>query len=459
MSRFVSTAELRSRFAAALSALYAREVPAYRTLVEVTQRVNAQVRRREGRSAGDGDRVDVERHGAIRVGSARELAAVARLFAGLGMHPVGCYDLRASGVPVVATAFRPIEQDELAANPFRVFTSMLTLDDRTSFTQDLADRAQRFLDARRLLSEELLVLADRAAANGGLDHDDAAALVTQAAASFQLTTTPVDRTWYAELAAVSPVAADIAGVPTTHLNHLTPRVLDIDELWQQMTQAGVEMIPEIQGPPRWDGPDVLLRQTSFQALAERRLFREPDGSTSEGRLRVRFGEVEARGIALTPVGAELYATALHDVDARCAAEPDVPRQVVLRQVWERTFPHTERELLLRGLGVFTVAPVLDRARDGREPAGSLLELLDAGFLTATPVGYEDFLPRSAAGIFRSNLDGAPRAASGGKDRYDGDRLEGILDRPLHDAHDLYRQQADRSVRDSLTLLGLQEART
>ena len=69
-------------------------------------------------------------------------------------------------------------------------------------------------------------------------------------------------------------------------------------LYRRMQQRGVEMIDEIQGPPRWDGPDVLLRQTSFRALAEPRLMREADGTVAPGELRVRFGEVEARGIAL-----------------------------------------------------------------------------------------------------------------------------------------------------------------
>ena len=43
------------------------------------------------------------------------------------------------------------------------------------------------------------------------------------------------------------------------------------------------MIDEIQGPPRWDGPDVLLRQTSFRALAEPRRFRAADGSRQHRR--------------------------------------------------------------------------------------------------------------------------------------------------------------------------------
>ena len=86
---------------------------------------------------------------------------------------------------------------------------------------------------------------------------------------------------------------------STHINHLTPRVLDIDELYARMQARGIAMIDAIQGPPRWDGPDVLLRQTSFRALAEPRAFRRADGSVHEASLRVRFGEVEARGIALT----------------------------------------------------------------------------------------------------------------------------------------------------------------
>ena len=43
----------------------------------------------------------------------------------------------------------------------------------------------------------------------------------------------------------------------------------------------IEMIDEIQGPPRWHGPDVLLRQTSFRALAEPRTFREPSSRASD----------------------------------------------------------------------------------------------------------------------------------------------------------------------------------
>src|SRR3954462_11709291 len=92
--------QLRAAFARHLAAMYGREVPAYETLVEVTREVNAEVVAREGGAAerlGGLARVTPERHGAIRVGSPRELAQAARVFAPFGMHPVGFYDLRDAG--------------------------------------------------------------------------------------------------------------------------------------------------------------------------------------------------------------------------------------------------------------------------------------------------------------------------------------------------------------------------
>ena len=67
----------------------------------------------------------MERHGAIRVGTAEELATLRRMFAIMGMYPVSYYDLSQAGVPVHSTAFRPIDDAALARNPFRIFTSLL----------------------------------------------------------------------------------------------------------------------------------------------------------------------------------------------------------------------------------------------------------------------------------------------------------------------------------------------
>ncbi len=447
--------ELRARFAVALAEMYGAEVPAYTTLVEVSRAVNADVAAalsQQGAEVGrygSLERVTAERHGAIRVGSERELEQVGRVFAAFGMHPVGFYDLRdasASSVPVVSTAFRPVEPAELAENPFRVFTSMLAVDDARFFDAPTRARLERFVQERHLFGEELLALADRAAAEGGLPPDEAEQLLRLATDAFRLSTEPVDRAWYAHLERISAVAADIGGVPATHINHLTPRVLDIDDLYRRMSERGIAMIDEVQGPPAWEGPDVLLRQTSFRALAEERTFREADGSVVTGSLRVRFGEVEQRGIALTAAGRDLYDRLTSEVDERRTAGDPRTRVEVAREVWREHLPRTEAEMVVAGLACGEVR-LVDASR---LPAGggptSVAELVAAGAVVVDPVVYEDFLPRSAAGIFQSNLTGAGTKDSGADGaEYDAERLSAILGRPVADPVALATAQMQRSL--------------
>jgi len=398
MSQRIETWQLRAKFAAALSDLYAAEVPAYTTLVEVSGEVN--------RELGATNRVTAERHGAIRVGSVRELADVADLFAAFGMYPVGFYDLRdaVSPVPVISTAFRPIDTEQLDHNPFRVFTSMLATADTRFFPADLARRVERFIAARQLFDPALIAEARRIAADGGADNARAARFVAAAVSAFALSTEPIDRGWHDELTEVSAVAADIAGVSTTHINHLTPRVLDIDELYRRMTARGIAMIDTIQGPPTWHGPEVLLRQTSFRALAEPRRFRDADGSVSDGTLRVRFGEAEARGVALTPLGRERY-------DAAMSASSTAA-------VWADHFPASHEDMAASGLAYY----------HGADPT--------------KPVVYEDFLPASAAGIFRSNLDADTQVAEAADNSdYSLQWMAGQIGHHIHDPYELYEKVA------------------
>lgn len=405
-AKWLPTWQLRAQFAAGLSAMYAAEVPAYGTLVEVTGQVNADhvARHRNSERFGSLRRVTAERHGAIRVGNPAELAAVADLFAAFGMSPVGYYDLRSarSPIPVVSTAFRPVDANELSLNPFRVFTSMLASRDSRYFDRDLRARVDTFLARRRLFDPALLAGARIITAEGGCAGDQAREFVAAAVAAFALSGEPIDKPWYDELSRVSAVAADIAGVGSTHINHLTPRVLDIDDLHRRMTGCGVTMIDAIQGPPRTDGPAVLLRQTSFRALAEPRRFRGADGRITEGALRVRFGEVEARGVALTPKGRARYDAAMSAPDPAAA--------------WADHFPPTDEQMVTEGLGYYR----------GGDPSA--------------PIVYEDFLPASAAGIFRSNLD-SERETSDAPDEsgYDAQWLAGAIGRDIHDPYALYEK--------------------
>nr|WP_255670372.1 VOC family protein [Aeromicrobium wangtongii] len=394
---------MRTDLARSLSQLYGTEVPAYTTLVEVSEQVNRDVLAADpdAERLGSIERVTAERHGAIRLGTPQELAQVARIFGACGMYPVGFYDLRDAtpAIPVVSTAFRPLDRDELAQNPFRVFTSLLVVDDRRFFDARLEAELTEFLAARTLFPGELLELADLMEQQHRLTAEQGERFIELATAAFALSPEPVDRAWYSRLEEVSSVAADIGGVASTHINHLTPRVLDIDELYRRMGERGIEMIDRIQGPPRTDQPDVLLRQTSFRALAEPRRFREPDGSIVVDSLRVRFGEVEQRGVALTPTGRQAYD------DHGIAALPDTDEQL----------------------------DALDLAYYTRDEAGGL-----------RPIVYEDFLPKSAAGIFASNLTGEGRSNAGERSaRRDAPWMRDVLGRELHDPYDLYA--AERSA--------------
>ena len=284
---FVEPWQLRARFARSLSAMYGREVPAYATLVDVTREVNEAVVAAHGTDAerlGSLDRVSAERHGAIRLGTPRELAEVARVFGAMGMFAVGFYDLRdaaPSPVPVVSTAFRPIAAQELARNPFRVFTSLLAVSDRRFFTRELQHRLERFLDERR-------------------------------------------------------------------------------------------------------------------------------------------------------DGARLY-------DELTAEQADVRR-------WSERFPASERELAGADLAFFEYELVEARRFDGTSPPADVAGLIEGGWVTIKPIVYEDFLPRSAAGIFQSNLagGGSHDSAEAGAD-LDAGWMADALGRELADPISLYAAQRERSL--------------
>ncbi|MEV0384746.1 DUF1338 family protein [Nonomuraea sp. NPDC050643] len=88
-------------------------------------------------------------------------------------------------------------------------------------------------------------------------------------------------------------------------------------------------------------------------------------------------------------------------------------------------------------------PVVSTAFRPVDPA-ELAALLAEGWITARPIVYEDFLPRSAAGIFQSNLtsDGSKDMTVAGAE-LGPEALAGVLGRPLHDAYGLYAAiQAD-----------------
>ncbi len=406
-ARFLDPDQIRARFSAALSAMYRAEVPAYGALLDLVAQVNARVLdedpelREQLARSGTLERVSVERHGAIRLGTAQELWDMRRIFAVMGMVPVGYYDLSPAGVPVHSTAFRPVGAAALSANPFRVFTSLLRLE--LIEDADLRDTAARVLAGRRIFTDEALALTARAEAEGGLTEAEADRFVAAALETFRWhAEAKVDADTYLRLHDAHRLIADVVSFRGPHINHLTPRTLDIDAAQRLMPAHGVAPKAVVEGPPRRACP-ILLRQTSFKALEEAVAFPDAAGRLVLGRHTARFGEIEQRGVALTPKGRALYDRLL--AEARAIAQPaadgsNAAEYMAALETAFAAFPDDWDSIRREGLGYFTYAPAPGRAIDAE---ADLDALLAEGALLATPLVYEDFLPVSAAGIFQSNL--------------------------------------------------------
>jgi uncharacterized glyoxalase superfamily metalloenzyme YdcJ len=388
----VSADTIRSDFSAAMSAMYRDEVPAYGTLMALVASVNDETLATDPHlktrlEATDSlDRISEERHGAIRLGTPEELSMMRRAFAVMGMFPVGYYDLSTAGVPVHSTAFRPVGAESLSRNPFRVFTSLLRLD--LIADETLRQEAAEVLAARKIFTDEAVKLVEKAERDGGLDAADAARFVTEVLETFRWHDHAIVSTdMYKRLHDAHRLIADVVSFKGPHINHLTPRTLDIDKVQARMPEEGIAPKAIVEGPPTRQCP-ILLRQTSFKALEEAVSFIGSDGSWQKGSHTARFGEIEQRGVALTPKGRALYDQLLNDTRARVRPAADgsnaAEYEAALADVF-KAFPDTW---------------------DGMSVSGRRADLetaIEAGLIQFDPIVYEDFLPVSAAGIFQSNL--------------------------------------------------------
>ncbi len=414
----VTPDEVRTRFSTSLSDLYRAEVPLYGELLRLVADINA----RSGDPEAGSERIALERHGAIRLGRPDELSLMARLFAVMGMAPVGYYDLAPSGVPVHSTAFRPLSAASLASNPFRMFTSLLRLE----LIEDLSLRseAERILAVRRIMTPRAIALIERAEAAGGLDDAQADELVREALETFRWNAeAAVDRATYERLRKAHPLIADVVCFKGPHVNHLTPRTFDIDAVHAAMRAEGMGPKEVIEGPPRRAIP-ILLRQTSFRAREEQINFTGESGTHT-----ARFGEVEQRGAALTPKGRALYDDALATGTADAFAR------------WPDDMA-----------GLYRAGLIFCRFRAVRPASVPDMETAVAsGAVVLEPITYEDFLPVSAAGIFRSNL-AASHATAVSRRPGQVEEFEASLGCRTEDEMSLYAETQARSCREALATL-------
>ncbi|MCA1337825.1 VOC family protein [Pseudooceanicola marinus] len=450
--------EIRTLFSQAMSEMYRQEVPQYGTLIELVRDVNEEVMAADPalkarlEAADELSRLDVERHGAIRLGTAEELFNIRRMFATMGMAPVGYYDLSVAGLPVHSTAFRPTTTEALSRNPFRVFTSLIRLElleDRA-----LAAEAEEILSRRAIVTPRCLELIAEGEAQGGLTRAQAEEFVAEALETFRWhSDATVTAGTYARLAAEHRLIADVVCFRGPHINHLTPRTLDIDAVQARMPERGIAPKAVIEGPPR-RAVDILLRQTSFKALEEPILFPGEGGSNGEeGTHTARFGEIEQRGVALTPLGRDLYDRCLAEARSRAAVgatgEGAEDYMDALAAAFIE-FPDDADRLRREGLAFFRYR-VAGPLPEGVEPVAEAVEdLLAAGALVADPQTYEDFLPVSAAGIFQSNL--GTDAQSNFDETANQDVFEAALGCAVTSETALYRDVEETSLTEALAAL-------
>lgn len=455
MSNLVHSDTIRALFSGAMSDMYRKEVPQYGTLIDLVRDVNEAVLAADPalkarlEAADELERLDVERHGAIRLGTAEELFNIRRMFAVMGMFPVGYYDLSVAGLPVHSTAFRPVDEAALARNPFRVFTSLIRLE--LLEDRNLADEAAGILAKRKIVTDRALELIATAEKNGGLTEEQAREFVAEALETFRWhSEATVSASTYKRLHDAHRLIADVVSFRGPHINHLTPRTLDIDAVQKGMPERGIAPKAIVEGPPRRKA-DILLRQTSFKALEEKVNFAGENGG-NQGTHTARFGEIEQRGIALTPKGRALYDELLGKTRRAVAVgrkgEDASSYEAELEKQFE-AFPDEFETLRREKLAYFRYRVAPD-ATSGKQ-VSSLEDLLGSGALIADPQVYEDFLPVSAAGIFQSNL--GSDAQSNYLEKANQAAFEEALGAEVIHELDLYSRTEADSRKAALTSLG------
>lgn len=469
----VNSDDIRHEFALAMSAMYQQEVPLYGDLIDLVDEVNAEVLaehpdiKDQLEHTGELDRLTMERHGAIRLGTAAELSMMRRLFAVMGMYPVGYYDLAPAGVPVHSTAFRAIDSAALNNSPFRVFTSLLRLDLINDET--LKQQATATLDTRQIFTNEAIALIEQFEAQGRLNSAEAKQFVKQALETFRWhDQTPVSKDLYQQLLDQHALIADVVGFKGPHINHLTPRTLDIDAVQQGMQARGIPPKAIIEGPPRRACP-ILLRQTSFKALEEAVNFENGQGSYEQGQHTARFGEIEQRGVALTPKGRELYDSLLSAARQQLGATPNENNAAQYYQVLEKSFaafPDDYQTLHDEELAYFYYQAVdqninvdartvetVETVETERSKA-EITQLINQGTIRIEPIVYEDFLPVSAAGIFQSNLKEAKQnSTKNGYDTHSNKQaFEQALGAQVYDELTLYQTIQAQSLKNCFSVL-------
>ncbi|MNJ45309.1 hypothetical protein D3C77_403970 [compost metagenome] len=335
-----------------------------------------------------------------------------------------------------------------------MFTSLLRLE--LIDNPALRELSREILAKRQIFTPRALELIQQFERDGGLNAEDARTFVDEALHTFRWHhDATVTAEQYQQLHDQHRLIADVVAFKGPHINHLTPRTLDIDAIQLGMPAKGIPPKAVIEGPPPRRCP-ILLRQTSFKALQEKVAFSDQQGAAG-GSHTARFGEIEQRGAALTPKGRQLYdqlLDAAREALGGVPAEANAERYMNLLKECFKAFPDDLAQMREQGLAYFryfaTERGMAARGESARPT--SLDGLIDAGHVHFEALVYEDFLPVSAAGIFQSNLGDDAQSEYGSNANRDAFEL--ALGKAVQDELALYAQSEQRSLQACAQALGL-----
>lgn len=210
---------------------------------------------------------------------------------------------------------------------------------------------------------------------------------------------------------------------------------------------GLQMI-EVQGPPiikiKHNGEErslrLLLNQTSFKAVPVEVPAINKKGERTTILHMAPFGEIEANGVALTPMGMKLVEGKKTAKEIE-AVLPKSFEEAVLNNIAYATFTLTEKVKEYEG-GMKWALP------------STLRQLVKDGIVKVSEQPYVHFLGASAANIFEGNLPaGQTTELTEGADADPWDLLhrgEVIA----QDAHIIFRQRQAESLRAIVNALGI-----
>lgn len=231
-ANFADKIAMQNMLFSELSLMFSKEVPLYdksllankicnQTVCELLSQIHPGFRISDEQL----DKTSGERHGAIRIGKPSEYRWIARFFAAFALEPHNYYDMANVGAksqPIVATAFRS------SINPeHRIFCSLLLTD---YFDAATRKRVEELLATREVFSDKAKELVAKSEKQGGLDWEDARALIREGTTRiFKWTGRARDCQLYQDLCQAGfKIAADIACFEFHHLNHLTPNTFCMD---------------------------------------------------------------------------------------------------------------------------------------------------------------------------------------------------------------------------------------